>query len=200
MNRKNKITSDGYGIVLFSKEVLKNKLSEQNIKSKNLLNLFDENYEFAKEIMYSGTFLPLITASFNDYYFEIYNKKASFFKESEWLKVKNSEWFNLKITEDELWIASISSLANWNYKKYKTNESVLGYEVMDGVGGDMSFIYEAQKIFVESGIYNVSIEAFKRKMELEKREENYGLNFKLVKVNNLIPLDEVSKDNTFDID
>lgn len=200
MIANNKITSDGYAIALFSKEILKTRLSEKRIRKKNLANLFDQNEEFSKYIMTKGVFLPIITASFNDYYFDIYENSSSFFNKDEWKKVKESGGFNLEINEDELWVVAISKIANWNYKSYKTKETTLSYEVFDGIDGAISNIYEAQKKKISSGKYIVTISGFKRKKPLSVREENFGFGFHFKKVDNFLSLENISQDNTFDID
>ncbi|WP_028889222.1 hypothetical protein [Tenacibaculum ovolyticum] len=196
----NKITSNGYAIALFSKEVLKKRLLEDKVKKKNLTKLFDESEDFSKKIMITGTFLPIVTASFNDYFFDIYENESSFFKEDQWVKVKEIEGFNLEVDEGELWVVAINQLGNWSYKKFKTEESTFSYEVLDGVDDDIKNVYEAQKKKVSKGKYIVTVTGYERKDSLDSREENFGFGFHLKKVDNLLSLEEISQDNTFNID
>ncbi|XKX06782.1 hypothetical protein R8G61_05535 [Tenacibaculum maritimum] len=157
------ITSDGYAIVLFSKDTVRETLKKAKIRKKDLTDLFDEDPNFSELMMTSGAILPIITESINDYFFDIYLNESDTFSDLEWELLKEEGPFNLNIMNDEIWIGAISNLYEWDYKKYDVTSSILGYETLDGVNGKVSFIYEAQKVNLDGGIYEVYVQGYKKR-------------------------------------
>lgn len=171
----NKITSNGYVLFLFSKNTLQNFLKEKKVRNKDLAKLFDENSAFAEQLMEAGAALPVVVATHNDFFFDIYENESSFFVSSDWEKLLTKCEFNLKISDNELWISSITNFSNWDYKKFNINETTLGYSILRRMenGNTDAFYYDSQKIYIESGLYTVTIHGFKRK-KLDSRYENFG--------------------------
>lgn len=196
MNEK-KITSNGYAFVLFSKDTLRNTLKKAKISENDLAQLFDKNDDFAELMMSSGSILPVVTASFNDYFFDIYFDKSNFFESSEWELLKEEEPFNLNVSDNEVWVASISELYEWNYSRFDTSDNIIGYKPL---GDDEDFIYQAQKISIDTAIYRVTVQGYRRTKLVEEREKNYGFGFKITRIDSLLPLSEISRDNTFKMD
>ncbi|PUV24099.1 hypothetical protein [Sphingobacterium athyrii] len=163
------ITVSSYGIALLSENVVNAFLKENKIRSKKILKLFQENQTLYLDSLAKGVWIPILPIDSTKYSIKISNLGEAF--GDEWEKNVEEQGFNLNV-EDSLWIASIGLLSD--LAKESFNAENISYETLDG-----NKLYQGFKFHYPSGKYTVKIEGYRRTIEREFPEPNYGYLFTL---------------------
>ncbi len=166
------ITLSSYGIALLSENAVSAFLKENNIRSKKILKLFQENQSLYLDSLAKGVWIPILPIDATKYRIKIANLDEVF--GDEWEKTVEEEGFNLNV-KDSLWVISVGILSD--LAKEILNNDNISYETLDG-----NMLYQGFKFECPSGKYTVKIEGYRRTIEREFPEPNFGYLFTLDQV------------------
>lgn len=166
------ITVSSYGIALLSENVVGSFLKENKIRTKKLLKLFQENQSLYLDSLAEGVWIPMLPIDSIKYSIKILNLGEVF--GDEWEKTIEEEGFNLTI-ENSLWVVSIGVLSDLTKESFDSDN--ISYETLDG-----NTVYQGFNFQYPSGKYSVKVEGYKRIIEKEFPEPNYGFLFTMDKV------------------
>lgn len=197
--QKNIISTYGGAIMLFSKNILKNRLIEYGTKENKIGQLFEDDGDFADYIRSTGAFLPVVIDSFSEYSFDFFSNETTLFTADKWETVKESRCFNLEVTDNELWFAANVLFYKLDSSVFETDIDAIGGDILSGPNRIEMFEGDTQKIEITSGKYKVWVQGFKR-IQNSNSVPNFGFGFKFVPIQHLLPLRKVSKDNVFDLE
>ena len=168
---KRTLSVESYGIYVVCIETLKRFLTSKQIKSKNILKIFQDNSELYIESLKKGVWIPIVPINSIDY--EILIGSDEIIKD-HWNKVFTYDAFNLNVEDNNIWIGSLGSLANFKISQFKnpTLES-LSYQTLDG-----ETLYKGFRIKLEKGKYRVAISGYKKRIMPDNSTiYGYGFNF-----------------------
>lgn len=167
---KDKIISiSSYGMVLVSQTVLKNFLKENKIRSKKVVQAFQDNHTLYLDSISKGIWLPILPIDSVKYSIKISNDGDSF--DDEWEKNIEEPGFNLSVI-DTFWILGIGALDDLVKENFGTE--MMSYQTLDGHTLNQGFRFD-----YASGKYLIKIEGFRRRIERQFPESNYGFLFTL---------------------
>lgn len=160
----------GYGIYVVSIASLKRFLSIKNVKSKNILQVFQNNPDLYFESLSEGIWIPILPIDCIDYDIMV---GSDYIAQSNWENVFAYDGFNLDVEDGEIWIGSIGSFANFKVSEFKKAASDrLSYQTLDGETLNKGF-----RITLEKGKYRVSISGHKQHTNDDKTIYGYGFDF-----------------------
>ena len=120
----------GYGIYVVSIASLKRFLSIKNVKSKNILQVFQNNPDLYFESLSEGIWIPILPIDCIDYDIMVGSDEIA---QGNWENVFAYDGFNLDVEDGEIWIGSIGSFANFKVSEFKKAASDrLSYQTLDG--------------------------------------------------------------------
>ena len=120
----------GYGIYVVSIASLKRFLSIKNVKSKNILQVFQNNPDLYFESLSEGIWIPILPIDCIDYNIMVGSDEIA---QGNWENVFAYDGFNLDVEDGEIWIGSIGSFANFKVSEFKKATSDrLSYQTLDG--------------------------------------------------------------------
>ncbi|WP_277064423.1 hypothetical protein [Prevotella aurantiaca] len=160
----------GYGIYVVSIASLKRFLSSKNVKSKNILQVFQNNPDLYFESLSEGIWIPILPIDCIDYDIMVGSDEIA---QGNWENVFAYDGFNLDVEDGEIWIGSIGSFANFKVSEFKKAASDrLSYQTLDGETLNKGF-----RITLEKGKYRVSILGHKQHTNDDKTIYGYGFDF-----------------------
>ncbi|WP_314662326.1 hypothetical protein [Prevotella aurantiaca] len=160
----------GYGIYVVSIASLKRFLSIKNVKSKNILQVFQNNPDLYFESLSEGIWIPILPIDCIDYDIMVGSDEIA---QGNWKNVFAYDGFNLDVEDGEIWIGSIGSFANFKVSEFKKAASDrLSYQTLDGETLNKGF-----RISLEKGKYSVSISGHKQHTNDDKTIYGYGFDF-----------------------
>ena len=160
----------GYGIYVVSIASLKRFLSIKNVKSKNILQVFQNNPDLYFESLSEGIWIPILPIDCIDYDIMVGSDEIA---QGNWENVFAYDGFNLDVEDGEIWIGSIGSFANFKVSEFKKAASDrLSYQTLDGETLNKGF-----RITLEKGKYRVSISGHKQHTNSDKTIYGYGFDF-----------------------
>lgn len=160
----------GYGIYVVSIASLKRFLSIKNVKSKNILQVFQNNPDLYFESLSEGIWIPILPIDCIDYDIMVGSDEIA---QGNWENVFAYDGFNLDVEDGEIWIGSIGSFANFKISEFKKAASDrLSYQTLDGETLNKGF-----RITLEKGKYRVSISEHKLHTNNDKTIYGYGFDF-----------------------
>lgn len=160
----------GYGIYVVSIASLKRFLSIKNVKSKNILQVFQNNPDLYFESLSEGIWIPILPIDCIDYDLMVGSDEIA---QGNWENVFAYDGFNLDVEDGEIWIGSIGSFANFKVSEFKKAASDrLSYQTLDGETLNKGF-----RITLEKGKYRVSISGHKQHTNNDKTIYGYGFDF-----------------------
>jgi hypothetical protein len=165
------ISADGYGICLFSYEVMENFLKINKIRHKLLRDYFQANEDKYSLQLQEGVWLPFVPLNSINYVIKLDGQDEPF--SNEWVEKFRYDGFNISI-KNGMWIAAIAVFGKYDRTRF-LHKDFLSYQMLDG-----TTLYKAHKYDVPSGKYELSISGFSRKSKLSEPETNYGFRFALV--------------------
>lgn len=212
------LTAGGYGVCVFSCEVLQDFLKRKKVKTKKLLDKFQKNKELYLDMRKEGIWVPFVPMDAADYVIKLEGYNAPF--DEEWEKKREYGGFNIEI-KDALWISSIGSFENFRAEEYTGEEGT--YEAQSGVkyyydanercydmpGQEIVYkgfkgtvpgerVYEGFRYVVPSGKYFLSIKGYARKELPGHPEPGYGFLFALEKVEEFDEFNDPGEDDIYD--
>ena len=166
------LSVESYGIYVVCIASLKRFLEKKQIKSKNLLAVFQNNYELYIESLKEGVWIPIVPINSIDY--EILIGCDEIIKD-HWNEVFTYDGFNLNVEDGNIWIGSLGSFVNFKISQFKnpTLDS-LSYQTLDG-----QTLYKGFRIRLEKGKYRVAISGYKKRVTTDSTIYGYGFNFEL---------------------
>ena len=169
---KRTLSVASYGIYVVCMSSLKRFLTSKQIKSKNLLRVFQDDHELYIESLKKGIWIPIVPINSIDY--EILIGQDEIIKD-HWEEVFTYNGFNLNVEDSNIWIGSLGSLANFKPSQFKNPAlDSLSYQTLDG-----QTLYKGFKIRLEKGKYRVAISGYKKGVIPDKTIYGYGFNFEL---------------------
>lgn len=166
------LSTYNYGICLFSLEVLQDFLKREKVRSKKLLENFQQNKDRYLATQKEGVWIPIPQIDSGEYVIKLEGFDETF--GDEWEQKMEYEGFNIDV-RDGLWISDIGSLLMFNPSVFCGTERTFE-------DGDGALLYSDFKYDVPSGKYLLSIKGYVRKQLLEYPNPNYGFLFSLVAV------------------
>lgn len=160
-----------YGIYVICMESLKRFLINKGIKNKNILRVFQDNYDLYIESLREGIWIPIVPI--NSIKYEIM-MSCDETVESNWEKIFSYEGFNLNVEDGNVWIGSFGSLINFKISQFK-NPSIdrLSYQTLDG-----ETLHKGFRINLNKGKYHVRISGYKKRITSDFSIYGYGFDFK----------------------
>ncbi|MFW2102870.1 hypothetical protein [Acinetobacter guillouiae] len=161
-----------YGIVLTSENVLKKYLKNNKIRTKKVLKLFKENHSLYLDSISKGVWIPFLQINSIEYVIKLSNNGENF--DENWEKKIEEDGFNLAV-EDCFWVLGAGVL--YDLGKENFDKKYMSYQTLDG-----ETLYNGFRFDLLTGNYLVKIEGYRRKIEKEYPNANYGFLFTLTKV------------------
>ena len=166
------LSVESYGIYVVCIASLKRFLEKKQIKSKNLLAVFQNNYELYIESLKEGVWIPIVPINSIDY--EILIGCDEIIKD-HWNEVFTYDGFNLNVEDGNIWIGSLGSFVNFKISQFKNHTlDSLSYQTLDG-----QTLYKGFRIRLEKGKYRVAISGYKKRVTIDSTIYGYGFNFEL---------------------
>ncbi|MCM1063785.1 MAG: hypothetical protein NC420_04795 [Eubacterium sp.] len=183
-----RVSASGYGLCLFSADMLQDFLKKNRIRKRKLLSLLQKDKELYLTSIKEGVWVPLAQIDYYAYAIRLEGQDQPF--DSQWEQKIDYGGFNLEI-RDGLWVSGISKLEPFEPDEYhiETGEvykvSPLGqefyhspqerwYTVLNGWRDYTDIKYD-----VPAGKYHLSIKGYIRKEKVEAPEPNCGFYFSL---------------------
>lgn len=164
------LSVESYGIYVVCIASLKRFLEKKQIKSKNLLAVFQNNYELYIESLKEGVWIPIVPINSIDY--EILIGCDEIIKD-HWNEVFTYDGFNLNVEDGNIWIGSLGSFVNFKISQFKNHTlDSLSYQTLDG-----QTLYKGFRIRLEKGKYRVAISGYKKRVTIDSTIYGYGFNF-----------------------
>ena len=164
------LSVESYGIYVVCIASLKRFLEEKQIKCKNLLKVFQDNNDLYIDSLKEGVWIPILPIDSIDY--EILIGHDDIIKD-DWNEVFTYDGFNLNVEDDNVWIGSLGSLANFRVSLFKDPaQDCLSYQTLDG-----QTLYKGFRIRLGKGKYRVAISGYKKRVMSESTIYGYGFNF-----------------------
>ena len=199
------LNAGDYGVCLFSLEMLQDFLKRKRVRTKKLLDKFQQNKELYLDMLREGIWVPFVPINMANYVIKLEGQDAPF--NGEWEKKLEYGGFNLEI-KDVFWISGLSSFENFKAEEYTGGEgsyaTIFGgksYYSADEIYYDLPGqrrIYTDFRYTVPSGKYLLSIKGYVRKELLEHPGPNYGFSFALEKVEEFDGFNAPREDDIYD--
>ena len=197
MNEKEKILdAAGYGICLFSLEVLQDFLKERKIRSKKLLDKYQKEKDLYLVSQKEGTWMPIVQINALEYVVKLEGYDAPF-DEAEWEQKFAYAGFNLEI-KDTLCIADIGRLLTYEEEEFREYEGT--YQVMCGYPSVLCTKFQYFKYDVPSGKYLLSVKGYAKKTPQGKWYDpgNCGFYFSLKKTDAFVGFQNPRESDLYD--
>jgi hypothetical protein len=185
MIQLNEISPHGYGMLLYSPDILAEFLMAEKCRAKKLLSYFDKNKDIFYKAIENGVAMPIYRISSYKYAIFVSINEADIVEPEGWEQVYRYEDFFIQVGKSNklCWVSfDLFEYSKESIDKRPTAESQI---VPHGFPSVMLPVHQAVDVDIPQGYYNYNLIAYKRIEPLdETKQENanknyaYGFHFK----------------------
>ena len=181
----------GYGFCVFSLEILQEFLKKEKIRTKKLLEYFQNNHEKYLASLAGGVWLPFTPINALKYAIQIEGQDSSF--NHDWEQKFRYDNFNISV-KDSLWILELGHFLKFDESNFKDKE-LISYQTMERT----TFYngYNGYRFNVPSGKYMLSVSGFSCKDKLPYPNPNHGFSVLLKDVTEFNGYNDPRKDDIY---
>ena len=190
------LTAFGYGMCIFSMDVLLDFLKTEKIRTKKIVQYLQNEPEIYLKAIENGIWLPFVGINHEKYCISLGDVAPSF--EKGWEEKFAHKEFNITV-KDALWITNISSFHPFDKTKYIDTYEV-SYQNEALVKNKFKTItsFSGFKFDVPTGKYKVTVKGYRKKKRLAFPNANYAFSFSLRRVDEFDSFCNPREDELYD--